>query len=77
MTTEAFMPSNDLAAQLSRFLDSDLSADECGALLERLRSDASARDSFTILQLVRDAVGGVPELDDGYTLRILKRLKLR
>jgi hypothetical protein len=77
MSPDAATPSNDLAATLSRFLDSDLSADECSALLEQLRSDAGARDALTILQLVRDAVGGVPALDDGYTLRILKRLQLR
>lgn len=77
MSSHAATPSNDLAATLSRFLDSDLSAEECGALLDQLRSDAGARDALTVLQLVRDAVGGVPALDDGYTLRILKRLKLR
>ncbi len=77
MTTDTSAPPQDFSALLSRFLDSDLSADECSALLERLRGDAAARDSLTIMQLVRDAVGGVPALDDGYTLRILKRLKLR
>jgi hypothetical protein len=77
MTTEPFSPPHDLSALLSRFLDADLSADECHALLEHLRGDADARESLTIMQLVRDAVGGVPALDDGYTLRILKRLKLR
>ena len=60
---------------LSRFLDSDLSADECNALLVRLRSDAAARDRLTVLQLVRDAVTGVRALDDGYTLRILDRVR--
>jgi hypothetical protein len=77
MTTDTSAPPQDFSALLSRFLDADLSADECHALLERLRGDADARDSLTIMQLVRDAVGGVPALDDGYTLRILKRLKLR
>ncbi len=77
MTTHTPAAPQDLSALLSRFLDSDLSADECSHLLERLRGDADARDSLTIMQLVRDAVGGVPALDDGYTLRILKRLKLR
>ncbi len=31
-----------LASQVSRFLDSDLSADECATLLERLRADPAA-----------------------------------
>ena len=72
-------PSNDPAAlstQVSRFLDSDLSAAECAQLLERLRTDPVARDQLTVLQLVRDAAAGVRALDDGYTLRILQRLRL-
>lgn len=71
-------PSNDpaaLSAQVSRFLDSDLSAAECAQLLERLRADPVARDQLTVLQLVRDAAAGVRALDDGYTLRILQRLR--
>jgi negative regulator of sigma E activity len=60
---------------LSRFLDSDLDAHECAALLDRLRTDAAARDRLTVLQLVRDAVTGVRALDDGYTLRILERVR--
>lgn len=72
------LPSNDAAAlstQVSRFLDSDLSAAECAQLLERLRADPVARDQLTVLQLVRDAAAGVRALDDGYTLRILQRLR--
>lgn len=63
-----------LASQVSRFLDSDLSADECALLLERLRADPAARDLLTVTQLVRDAVAGVRALDDGYSLRILQRV---
>jgi len=63
-----------LATQVSRFLDSDLSADECATLLERLRADPAARDLLTVTQLVRDAVSGVRALDDGYSLRILQRV---
>jgi hypothetical protein len=66
--------STALASQVSRFLDSDLSADECAALLERLRADPAARDLLTVTQLVRDAVAGVRALDDGYSLRILQRV---
>jgi hypothetical protein len=66
-----------LSTQVSRFLDSDLGADECAALLERLRGDPAARDLLTVTQLVRDAVSGVRALDDGYTLRILRRLRGR
>ena len=74
--TEPTQPgASPLSDQLSRFLDSDLSSDECSALLERLRSDPAARDQLTVMQLVRDAVAGVRALDDGYTLRILARVR--
>lgn len=72
------LPTNDPAAlstQVSRFLDSDLSVAECARLLERLRADPVARDELTVQQLVRDAAAGVRALDDGYTLRILQRLR--
>jgi negative regulator of sigma E activity len=67
--------STPLSTQLSRFLDSDLSAGECSALLARLATDREARDQLTVLQLVRDAVAGVRALDDGYTRRILERVR--
>lgn len=74
--TDSSLPSDlPLAAQLSRFLDSDLSAGECGALLSRLAVDHDARDQLTVMQLVRDAVAGVRALDDGYTQRILERVR--
>jgi hypothetical protein len=57
------------------FLDGDLSAGELDALLRRLPGDAALRDAITTGQLVRDAVAGVRALDDGYTLRILARLR--
>ncbi len=63
------------ATLVSRFLDSDLSAGECLDLLSRLRSDAEARDQFTVMQLLRDAVAGVRALDDGYSQRILERIR--
>jgi len=75
MTDPALPAPPALATQLSRFLDSDLSADECSVLLERMRSDPEARDQLTVLQLVRDAVAGVRALDDGFTLRILQRIE--
>lgn len=59
----------------SRLLDGDLGRDELDALLQRLAHDAQLRDEVTLQQLVRDAVAGVRALDDGYTLRILARLR--
>lgn len=75
MTDPASTDWDALSAQVSRFLDSDLSAAECARLLERLRADPAARDQLTVLQLVRDAAAGVRALDDGYSLRILQRLR--
>jgi negative regulator of sigma E activity len=60
---------------VSRFLDGDLSAAELDRFLEQLQTDPALRDAVTLQQLVRDAVAGVRALDDGYTLRILQRLR--
>jgi negative regulator of sigma E activity len=59
----------------SRLLDGDLTPDELSALLERLKHDAALRDEVSAQQLVRDAVAGYRALDDGYTLRIIQRLR--
>lgn len=63
---------------LSAFLDDALPADRVGELLDALRADApdarEVRDRLTVLQLIKDAVGGLEAPDDGFTLRILRRL---
>jgi negative regulator of sigma E activity len=59
----------------SRLLEGELTAAELTALLERLKQDASLRDDVTSQQLVRDGVAGLRALDDGYTLRIVARLR--
>jgi hypothetical protein len=63
---------------LSAFLDDELPAARVGELLDALRADApdagEVRDRLTVLQLIKDAVGGVEAPDDGFTLRILRRL---
>jgi hypothetical protein len=58
-----------------RLLDGDLTPQDLERLLDRLRDDPTLRDEVTLRQLVRDAVTGVRALDDGYTLRILERLR--
>ena len=64
---------------LSAFLDDELPPDRVAALLEALRDgapgSAELRDRLTVLQLIKDAVGGVEAPDDGFTLRILARLR--
>lgn len=59
----------------TRLLDGDLTAAELTTLLERLKHDAALRDELTVQQLVSDGLAGLRTPDDGYTLRILARLR--
>jgi hypothetical protein len=63
---------------LSAFLDDELPPDQVAALLEALRDgapgSAELRDRLTVMQLIKDAVGGAEAPDNGFTLRILARL---
>ena len=65
------MDKNEL---LSAMLDGEVSPDELGAALANLRAARDERDAVTVYQLIKDAVGGIRVLDDGYTVRILARL---
>lgn len=64
---------------LSAFLDDELPPDRVESLLRALQSGvpgaAELRDRLTVMQLIKDAVAGVEAPDDGYTLRILARLR--
>ncbi len=64
---------------LSAFLDDELPPDRVAALLEALGEgapgSAELRDRLTVMQLIKDAVGGVEAPDEGFTLRILARLR--
>lgn len=64
---------------LSAFLDDELPPERVADLLGAVRADAPGaadlRDSLTVLQLIKDAVGGIEAPDDGFTLRILARLE--
>ena len=59
----------------SRLLNGDLTAAELTTLLERLKHDAILRDEISVQQLVRDGLAGLRALDDGYSLRILARVR--
>jgi negative regulator of sigma E activity len=61
--------------EASRLLDGDLTAAELTTLLERLKHDAVLRDEIAVQQLVRDGLDGLRTLDDGYSLRILAKLR--
>lgn len=62
-------------SEASRLLDGDLTAAQLTTMLERLKHDASFRDEVSAQQLFRDGLAGLRTLDDGYTLRILDRLR--
>ena len=59
----------------SRLLNGDLTAAELTTLLERLKHDAILRDEISVQQLVRDGLAGLRALDDGYSVRILARVR--
>lgn len=59
----------------SAILDGEVAPDELGAALAALRSARDQRDAVTTYQLIKDAIAGHRVLDDGYTLRILARLR--
>ena len=61
--------------EASRQLDGDLTATELTDLLERLKHDADLRDDVVVQQLVRDGLDGLRALDNGYSLRILAKLR--
>lgn len=61
--------------EASRLLDGDLTATELITVLERLKHDAVLRDEVAVQQLVRDGLDGLRTLDDGYSLRILAKLR--
>ncbi len=63
---------------LSAFLDDELPPERVAELLFSLEPGvpgaADARDRLTTMQLIKDAVAGVEAPDDGFTLRILRRI---
>ena len=61
--------------EASRLLDGELTAAELTAMLERLKHDAALRDEVGVQQLIRDGLAGLRTPDDGYTLRIIARLR--
>lgn len=58
-----------------RLLNGDLTEEELTTLLERLKHDPALRDDVTTQQLIQDTISGTRTLDNGYTVRILARLR--
>ncbi len=61
--------------EASRLLDGDLTPAELTTLLARLKHDEALRDDVAVQQLIRDGLAGLRVPDDGYTLRILAKLR--
>ena len=61
--------------EASRLLDGDLTAAELTTVLERLKRDPALREQVAVQQLICDSLTGLRTLDNGYTLRILARLR--
>ena len=64
-----------MSQKVSLLLDSQLNAEDVARVLQDLGSDDALRDRFTIYALVGDAMRGVNVLDDGFSKRILARLR--
>jgi negative regulator of sigma E activity len=59
----------------ARLLDGELTATELTTMLDRLKHDAVLRDDVAAQQLIRDGLAGLRTPDDGYSLRIMARLR--
>jgi negative regulator of sigma E activity len=60
---------------LSLLMDGEIEANEVAASLNLLKSNADARDQWTVMQMVGDAVRGLVVADDGFSIRIFEKLK--
>jgi len=64
-----------MTLNVSRLLDGQLDDAAVKPVLDEVAGDAGMRDRFTIYGLIGDALRGNGTPDDGFTLRILERIK--
>jgi negative regulator of sigma E activity len=64
-----------MSLKVSLLLDGQLEAAEVKPALEALAADAALRDRYTLYGLAGDALRGNPTPDDGFSIRIFKRMK--
>lgn len=64
-----------MTQDISRLLDGDLEGDEVRHTLADLAADPAQRDRLTRYTLVGDVLRGNSTPDDGFTIRILQRMK--
>ena len=61
--------------EISAYIDSELVAEEADDLVDTLRHESDARNDWFLYHLAGDAMRGQPIIDDGFSLRILEKLK--
>ncbi len=64
-----------MSLNVSQLLDGQLDAPAVKPVLEEVASSADLRDRYTVYGLIGDALRGNGTPDDGFTQRILERLK--
>ena len=64
-----------MSFKASQLLDGQLDPQELAGALEELGADPDARDRYTVYGLVGDVLRGNPTPDDGFSIRILERMK--
>ena len=61
--------------EISAYIDSELVAEEADDLVDTLRHESDARNDWFLYHLAGDAMRGQPIIDDGFSIRILEKLK--
>jgi negative regulator of sigma E activity len=64
-----------MSLKASLLLDGQLDREELAAALEELAVNAAQRDRYTLYGLIGDSLRGNSTPDDGFTLRILERMR--
>jgi negative regulator of sigma E activity len=64
-----------MSLKVSLLLDGELAPGEVKAVLEGTAADPLQRDRYTVYGLVGDALRGNSTPDDGFTIRILDRMR--
>jgi len=64
-----------MTLNVSRLLDGQLDDAAVKPVLDEIADDAGLRDRFTIYGLIGDTLRGNGTPDDGFTMRILERIK--
>lgn len=61
--------------EISAYIDSELTTEEADALVDILRHEPDARNDWFLYHLTGDAMRGQQTIDDGFSIRIIEKLK--